>query len=207
LEDRDVVRRLADVLEQAWEALLAADWLELRAICERDVIHRSGLLGRGGWEAALEGLHTRLKWRDGGIEIARHPMSGSVELNGEGLLLLPSVLIWPSLAAQVAPPWPKTVIYPARGSSALWEQRDTGCPSTLTDLLGRTRAQLLLALDQPASTTQLARSLKLSVGTVGDHLTVLRHAGMLDRARTGRSVLYRRTPLGDAVVGVNLADR
>jgi DNA-binding transcriptional ArsR family regulator len=59
---------------------------------------------------------------------------------------------------------------------------------------------LLTALDQPASTTQLARSLGLATGAAGDHLAILQAAGLLTKARSGRSVLYRRTPLGDALV-------
>jgi len=58
-----------------------------------------------------------------------------------------------------------------------------------------------VALDAPASTTHLARSLGMTTGAVGDHLAVLRRAGLLRRARDGRSVLYERTPLGDAMAG------
>jgi DNA-binding transcriptional ArsR family regulator len=58
-----------------------------------------------------------------------------------------------------------------------------------------------MALAEPASTTQLARGNGLAVGALGDHLAVLRDAGLVDRARSGRSVLYRRTPLGDALAG------
>jgi DNA-binding transcriptional ArsR family regulator len=49
-------------------------------------------------------------------------------------------------------------------------------------------------LDSAASTTQLARALGMATGAVGDHLGVLLRAGLLERARSGRSVLYRRTP-------------
>jgi DNA-binding transcriptional ArsR family regulator len=67
--------------------------------------------------------------------------------------------------------------------------------------LGRSRATLLVALNEPASTSELARHHGMAIGAVGDHLGVLYRAGLVDRARDGRSVRYRRTPLGDAVTG------
>ena len=69
----------------------------------------------------------------------------------------------------------------------------------LAPLLGRTRAGLLLALATPSSTTQLAALTGASIGATGDHLKVLLDAGLLTRARVARSVVYRRTPLGDAL--------
>ncbi|MCM2418959.1 DUF5937 family protein [Streptomyces sp. RKAG293] len=196
-----VVERVADALDQAWHGLLARDWPQLRAICERDVVHRVGRLGRSGWAAALDGLHPDVRWRDGGIDILRTSSSSAsvTTLAGEGLLLIPSVFVWPHLATYVDDPWPKAIIYPARGTAALWETPDSVEPDALAGLLGRSRSRLLSALDQPASTTQLAQSLRLAPGAVGDHLTVLRKAGLLHRARAGRSVLYYRTPLGDAL--------
>jgi len=44
-------------------------------------------------------------------------------------------------------------------------------------------------LDQPISTTELARLLDVTPG-----------ARLLNRARSGRSVLYFRSPLGDALL-------
>lgn len=126
-----------------------------------------------------------------------------IPLDGAGLLLVPSVFVWPGIAAYIEPPWPRSIIYPARGVSALWEAPATAGAGALSDLLGRSRARLLGALDTPASTTQLARALGLAPGAVGDHLAVLLRAGLLERARAGRSVLYRRTPVGDALAAMS----
>ena len=96
-------------------------------------------------------------------------------------------------------------IYPARGVSALWEQPGRpGSGTALQRLLGGSRAAILLALEDPASTTQLAGTLGQSLGGIGDHLAVLREAGLVARARSGRSVLYRRTPVGDALAAAEL---
>jgi DNA-binding transcriptional ArsR family regulator len=198
LSDPRVVAIVADTLEEVWRELVAADWPALRAVCERDVVHRAGLLSRGGWAAALEGLHRRLTWRDGEILLTRRA-DRDVELGGRGLLLVPSVFVWPHVALYTDPPWPHALIYPARGTAALLEPADVPPPSALADLLGRSRARLLATLSTPASTTQLAATLRLAPGAVGDHLAVLRRAGLVNRARAGRSVLYRRTPLGDAL--------
>jgi DNA-binding transcriptional ArsR family regulator len=195
-----VVARIADTLEQAWRELLAPDWPQVRAICERDVVHRAGELGRHGWAAALAGLHPSVRWRDGAVEVLRHE-EHHVPLDGAGLLLIPSAFVWPRVAAHVDDPWPRTLIYPARGIAALLDPARHNPPEALTRLLGRTRARLLVALADPASTSQLARAHGMTVGAVGNHLAVLRDAGLLDRARSGRSVLYRRTPLGDALAG------
>ena len=199
LRDRRVVDLLADTLETAWHALVGADWLQLRAICERDVVHRAGLLSRAGWAAAIDGLDKQLRWRDGGIEIAWRHSDETIESGGSGLLLVPSVFIWPHVAVHIDPPWPRSLIYPARGIAGIWEPGTDPTPGALAALVGRSRATLLVALAEPASTTQLARSLGLAAGAVGDHLTVLREAGLVHRARSGRSVLYQRTPLGDAL--------
>lgn len=198
LRDPAVVEIVARTLETVWHELIGPDWPALRAVCERDVLHRAGLLSRAGWAAALDGLHRKVGWRDGEMRVSFR-MDQDVDLGGRGLLLVPSVFVWPKVAVYTDPPWPHALIYPARGTAALLEPDDVPPPSALADLVGRSRARLLSTLAEPASTTQLAATLRLAPGAVGDHLAVLRRAGLVHRARAGRSVLYRRTPLGDAL--------
>ncbi|GAA0456498.1 transcriptional regulator [Actinoplanes capillaceus] len=196
----DVLDRLAVFLAAAWSVLLAEDWPKLRLLCERDVVHRSGELSRAGWEAALAGLHPKLRWRDGGIDLIGRRGHATV-LDGAGLLLVPSVFIWPEFAVFADEPWPKAIVYPVRGVATLLEQGPPEAPEHLAALIGRSRALILMMLADPASTSQMARALGMAVGAVGDHLGVLLRSGVVERARAGRSVLYRRTPLGDALVG------
>jgi DNA-binding transcriptional ArsR family regulator len=206
LRGRRIVEVAAEILELAWAELLAPDWPQLRAICERDVVHRAGLLSRAGWGAALDGLDRRVRWRDGGLEVAwPHYPDETIVVGGAGLLLVPSALCWPKVAAYTEAPWPRALIYPARGIAALWSTATAAGPNALAALVGRSRATLLAALGEPASTTQLARGLGLARGAVGDHLSVLRAAGLVRGARSGRSVLYQRTPLGDALLGAGSA--
>jgi DNA-binding transcriptional ArsR family regulator len=217
---------VADVLAAAWQALLEPEWQTLRAILERDVAYRAGQLTSRGWAAALGDLHPDLAWDQGRIVLNRMSDYQDGALDGRGLLFVPSVFVWPKLALGLDPPWPPSLIYPARGVAALWERPGRGArgaapgtasapgtaaalgtaaaPGTALDrLLGPSRAAILIALEEPASTTQLVATLGQSLGGIGDHLAVLREAGLISRARSGRSVLYRRTPVGDALVAAD----
>lgn len=206
-----VAEYAADVLGAAWETLLEPEWPTLRAILERDVVYRAGQLAAKGWAHALADLAPDLQWREGRMECARVAPDQDGELDGRGLLFIPSIFVWPSLAFSLQPPWPPAVTYPARGVAALWLGPDTarrtraGSRLPLERLLGRSRAALLFALDDPASTSQLTASLGQSLGGLGGHLAVLHACGLVAKARSGRSVLYRRTPAGDALIGAAIA--
>lgn len=193
----DAADYIADVLAAAWKALLEPEWPALRALLQRDVVYRAGQLVAHGWATALDGLHPNVSWRDGHIEVASQAPE-TFDLAGRGLLFVPSVFIWPRLASRFEPPWPPALVYPARGVAALWEKQPPG--TGLAQLIGTTRAAILSALDEPASTTQLAAMLGQTIGTTGDHLAVLRASGLTASARSGRSVLYIRTAVGDALV-------
>jgi DNA-binding transcriptional ArsR family regulator len=203
LSSPDVLHRLTDALAHAWRVLLEDEWPMLRLLCERDIVHRSSELGRAGWTAALAGLHPDVRWQNSGIDLLKHhrDQKRTVDLGGAGLLLIPSVFVWPGLAVFSEAPWPNGIAYPARGVGTLFEQGPPETPKQLSALLGRTRAELLTALSDPASTSQLARAFGLSTGAVGDHLAVLHASRLVERARAGRSVLYRRTSLGDSLTG------
>jgi DNA-binding transcriptional ArsR family regulator len=58
---------------------------------------------------------------------------------------------------------------------------------------------MLADLAAPRSAAELAERLSLSPATASRHLSALRDAGLVTGRREGRSVLYARTPLGDAL--------
>ncbi|MFI6146184.1 DUF5937 family protein [Streptomyces sp. NPDC051109] len=192
------VRELADLYAQAWAALVAPHWPRLRALLEADVLFHSRRLAAGGLEALFDGLHPDLRWSDGTLTIDRanhHDRS----LGGQGLLLMPSAFVWPEVVGGYDPPWQPTLVYPARGIGALWTASAGPTPRALARLLGRGRADVLCALDEPSSTTELARRLGLAPATVSAHLKVLHAAGLLISARHGHRILYERTPLAIAL--------
>jgi DNA-binding transcriptional ArsR family regulator len=182
----------------AWSALIAPDWPQLQAIIERDVVHRADQLTRIGWAGAVTGMHRNVVWHNATVEIRERP-NGQARLDGRGLLFVPSVFIYPGLAIYLDPPWRPALVYPARGSAALWAVQPRP-PGSLRRLLGTSRAHLLFVLDTPTSTTQLVATTGMSLGAVGGHLRTMLDAGLLSRARSGRTVLYQRTPVGEALL-------
>lgn len=50
------------------------------------------------------------------------------------------------------------------------------------------------------TTTQLVAFLDQSLGTVSEHLQILRGSGLLMSWRAGRQVFYRRTPLAETLL-------
>jgi DNA-binding transcriptional ArsR family regulator len=73
-------------------------------------------------------------------------------------------------------------------------------PEPLRRLLGPTRAEILLLIGRPITTTQLAAITGLALGTIGDHLRILADAGLAERHRSGAHVLYHRTPTGQQLL-------
>ena len=63
--------------------------------------------------------------------------------------------------------------------------------------------RLLVLLEAPASSTELAVRLGVTPAAVNQHLRALRAAGLLTSARHGRSVLYLRSEIADQLVRIN----
>jgi hypothetical protein len=188
------------VLLRYWKSALLPHWPRMRLVLEADITHRAGQLAGGGARLLFSDLHRNVRWGDGVLRIdqmiGRHAVDGS----GRGLRLVPSLF-----AHKPAPPVsadePPMLAYPSRGAATLWEPEPEPDASALTSLLGAPRTTVLRLLAEPLATVELARRLGVTPSAVSQHLRVLHATGLVARARDGRRVLYRRTALGDQLVG------
>jgi DNA-binding transcriptional ArsR family regulator len=187
---------LASMLHRAWQALIEPWWPRLRDVLEADLAYRARRLAREGLAATLAGLHPRIAYRDGVLRFALRAQ-GELDISGAQLVLIPSAFTWPGIGVACDPP---AITYPARGIASLW-QPSACATASLARLIGRTRAVILTALAEPASTTGLAARCQLPASSVSEHLAVLRASGLVTTTRTGRSLLHQRTPLGIALAG------
>lgn len=148
----------------------------------------------------LNDLHQQIRWNEQGISITQRSCTAVDIPHGGGLVLVPSVFVWPSVLSVPTGELPQ-LAYPARGVATLWEDPG-GAPDTLSAVLGRGRAQLLAQMRSPVSTTELARRTGISAGGVSQHLAALRAAGLVVTHRHGRSVLNVRTAVAEALLSV-----
>ncbi|MFC7617414.1 DUF5937 family protein [Actinokineospora soli] len=192
--------RLCGQVQDYFDAAIAPFWPRVRALLEGDVLRRARLLAEGGVDRLLNDIDPAVRFADDALSVAHRAEPAALRLRGRGLLLVPSVFVWPRVFTLVAQPWQPTLRYPPRGVATLWEPAPRAVPRGLAGVLGTSRARILSALDTPTSTTDLAAGTGLTAGAVSQHLTALRGAGLVTGHRVGRLVLYTRTEVAEALV-------
>lgn len=199
IEDPEpTVAELVTQMRSFWKLTLEPWWGRMSALLESEIAARARRLVATGGEAAFVDLHPAVSWDGRTLAVAAERMAPrSMNLDGRGLLLMPSVLAfgaWP----RMDPPWDPALTYHPPGVGDLW-LRDPTASGALAGLIGRRRAALLESLDRPASTRTLAARTGWSPGSVNTHLTMLRRTALVARRREGREVIYSRTATGDAL--------
>jgi hypothetical protein len=192
-----VQERIVDTLEAYWKRCFAGSWLRMRTLLEADVMHRGREMASRGLAAMFAGLAERISFADGVVSLRlTSPVSYTRSTTGDGLTLVPT-LFTRGASGPISSTQPPLIMYGARGLGTLWEPARTPTPAALTALVGAVRAGLLVQLATPASSTELAARAGVTPAAVNQHLRALRAAGLLTSSRYGRSVLYRRSDLGD----------
>jgi DNA-binding transcriptional ArsR family regulator len=197
---------IAAELGECHERLIMPHWERIRPVLEADIAYRAGLLAGGGARSLFSDLHRDVRWSEGTLTIndtdERSPVF-RVMLGPDGVVLVPSVFNWPQVSYSKATSTQTTLVYPARGTATVWEggvtAGGTGAEA-VEELLGAPRARLLVALRSPATTTALARRLGVTASAVSQHLAALHRGGLVDRQRSGRTVLYQTSELGLALL-------
>ncbi|MFB7596442.1 ArsR/SmtB family transcription factor [Streptomyces sp. NPDC056160] len=201
LERDDLPERAAALLEYVWTQTVRTSWDRRRRVLEADVVARTAQMGRGGWAAVLDALRPGTRWLgENRFQVNLHEYPPR-EISGAQLLFVPVTpqrgwVAWDESERRYA------VVYPCAGVLAAGAdgRRRSTVPAALGALLGGSRAQVLALLDSPLSTTQLTAVTGQALGSVGRHLRVLLDAGLVERRRAGRSVLYSRTGAGQVLV-------
>ncbi|MEV6763685.1 winged helix-turn-helix domain-containing protein [Streptomyces sp. NPDC051105] len=197
LERDDLPERAAELLTYVWEATVRPYWERRRRILEADVVARTTQVSRGGWAEVLDSVRPgRTRWLGADrLQVNLHEYPPR-DISGADLLLVPVTsdsgwVCWEE-------PDRYALVYPCAG--ALSDPAAQTVPAALSALLGGARAAVLVLLDAPLSTTHLTAVTGQGLGSVGRHLRVLLDAGLVERRRAGRSVLYSRTAAGDVLV-------
>ncbi|MFJ3672183.1 ArsR family transcriptional regulator [Streptomyces sp. NPDC090106] len=193
----DLPERAARLLEWVWRETVEPDWERRRRVLEADVVARTARVARGGWAEVLDAIRPgAMRWLgENRLQVNLHEYPPR-EISGAELVFVPVTpkAGWVSWEA----PERYAVVYACDGALAGRER--TPVPAGLGALLGGARARLLVLLGSPLSTSHLVAVTGQALGSVGRHLRVLLDAGLVERRRSGRSVLYERTEAGDVLV-------
>ncbi|MFG2354439.1 ArsR family transcriptional regulator [Streptomyces sp. NPDC048521] len=198
LDRDDLPERAAVLLEWIWAQAVRPSWGRRRRVLEADVVARTAQVSQGGWASALDSLRPGgTRWLgDNRFQVNAHEYPPR-EISGAELVFVPVTAQrtgWVSWEERER----YAVVYPCTGVLAGVGAR--AVPEGLGALLGTARAGVLVLLRSPMSTSQLTAVTGQGLGSVGRHLKVLREAGLVERRRAGRSVLYVRTVAGDLLV-------
>jgi len=202
---RGALAEIAAEVADYHDRLIAPHWERIRSVLEADISYHADLLAGGGARSLFSELHPGLRWSAGGLmmtDAETWPGDPQVTLGPDGLVLVPSVFNWPNWSIKKSTSTQTTLLYPARGAATVWASSEaTATGATAVELLlGAPRARLLGALCSPATTTALARRLGVTPSAVSQHLAVLHRGGLVDRHRSGRTVLYQTSELGLALL-------
>ncbi|MEV6959337.1 winged helix-turn-helix domain-containing protein [Streptomyces sp. NPDC051207] len=197
LDRDDLPERAAALLEYVWDRCVLPYWDRRRRVLEADIVARTAQVSRGGWAAVLDALRPGTRWLgDNRFQVNLHEYPPR-EISGAELVFVP---VTPNAGwASWEEPERYAVVYACSGALA-----DGGgsrpAPASLDALLGAGRARVLVLLGCPMSTSHLVAVTGQGLGSVGRHLRVLLEAGLVERRRAGRSVLYSRTAAGEVLV-------
>jgi DNA-binding transcriptional ArsR family regulator len=192
--DALTLARFGAALRGYYEAAIAPRRDDIQATVDADRARRAQGFLHGGIDGLLATFRPAMRWHAPVLEVD-YVVDQELHLGGRGLRLIPSYFCQRTPMSLADPRLPPVLLYPV-DQDLRWSTIDTSETGALDALLGRTRAAVLHAIDTGATTTHLARRLKISAASASRHTTVLRDAGLIATYRNGPGVLHTITSLG-----------
>jgi DNA-binding transcriptional ArsR family regulator len=198
---RRALERTLAALGAYWDGVFAPWWPRMRSVLQADIVHRGRQMAGLGLSAMLGGLSAKVEFDDNVLSVhLADRRQRTVDIAGRGLTLVPTMFTR-GASVPVDDAEPPMLLYAARGHGMMWATEKPASAAAVAELLGRTRAALLAALAEPASSTELALRFEVTTSAVNQHLRALHAGGLVTSTRYGRSVLYFRSELGEALLG------
>ncbi|MGW1994556.1 ArsR/SmtB family transcription factor [Embleya sp. NPDC001921] len=198
--DADAWQIVRHAQRAAFETVLRPVWSLVQDLHRTEFTRHALTTAEHGLGAGLVGLVPGSRLHEDVWEFAGR-FAGDVELRGRGLLLLPTFHWSAHALVSDLPDRPVVVTYPAGPGLPLALAGSGDTEDSLAAVLGRTRLDILQALETGYTTGDLARRLRVSNATVSAHTAALRGAGLITTTRAGRSVRHERTAVGTLLIG------
>jgi DNA-binding transcriptional ArsR family regulator len=188
---------LGTAMHRYYELAVAPHWSAIRKRAAADVGLRRAA-ANAGVDALLNSFAPMMRWTRPVLEVPDHPSRREVNLQGRGLLLVPSHFCRLHPVTIFDESLPQVVVYPVAATPGGESAADPG--KALRKLLGVTRAEVLLTAVSGITTGDLADRLGVSAAVISHHTAILRAAGLIVTMRSAGSALHSRTPLGDSLI-------
>jgi len=199
-EPKESLKILMKQLREYWSVALAGQWSRMVNVLEGDVLFRARQLALHGADCLFSDLHSTIHFGENCIQIEKS-FEATVELDGRGMLLVPSIFTWPDLYVQLVPTWRPMILYNARGAG-IWRHQGIEPNIALQKLIGKGKAQILQRLTTPTSNSDLAAQIGISAGAISQHINGLKASGLVDSTQQGKWVYFRLTERGEAMLAL-----
>jgi DNA-binding transcriptional ArsR family regulator len=192
---------LVESLRRYYDAAIAPYWDEVAEHVRADGESRARDVLSDGLGGMFTGLGPSFRWRWPWLE-TDYPRSHEIRLGGRGLTLVPSFFCVREPVTLIDEELPPMLVFPARRLRRD-PQAEERAVFHLSQVIGRTRARILVALRTPRSTSELAGTIGMSLASASQQVTVLRNAGFVVSRRDGQAMLHSVTGKGKALLESN----
>lgn len=204
-------------LREYWQRTLAHHWNRMMAVLENDILYNSRILTLNGIESLMPNINDKIGFDAGAItigwsrsdcEVERRKKLAvmdkpdrEVDILSDKFHLVPVIFAANGVYYQVTEPWQPMILYTPRGAG-LWNYELPKPSEALELVVGAGKSRILVALDTPFSTGELAQKLSLTAGAVSQQLGKLHQAGLVESHRSGKHVFYRLSQRGTQLVSL-----